>query len=44
MGRFVTRFFSVPRLARSFTIYLRQYDASGHYSRYSSALHIDYPL
>lgn len=44
IGRFGTRTFSVPRLARNYTVYLRQYDASGHYSRYSTALHIDYPL
>jgi hypothetical protein len=44
IGRFGTRTFSAPRLARNYTVYLRQYDASGHYSRYSTALHIDYPL
>jgi hypothetical protein len=44
LGRFATRTFSLPRLARSYTVYLRQYDAAGHYSRYSTALHINYPL
>ena len=44
LGRFSTRTFSVPRLARVQDFYLRQYDASARYSRYSTALHLDYPL
>ena len=44
VGRFSTRTFSVPRLARVQDFYLRQYDASARYSRYSTALHLDYPL
>ena len=45
-GRFSNQLFTLPRLSRSQTYYLRQYDASTppKYSRYSSALHIDYPL
>jgi hypothetical protein len=43
VGRFGTQAFTVPRLAQ--TIFLRQYDASvpPKYSRYSTALHVDYP-
>jgi len=44
LGRFSTRTFSVPRLARVQDFYLRQYDETAHYSRYSTALHLDYPL
>jgi hypothetical protein len=46
LGRFTTRSFSVPRLGAAQTIFLRQHDASSpaRYSRYSTALHIDYPL
>ncbi len=46
VGRFTTRTFSVPRLARVQTYFLRQYDSSSpaKYSRYSAALHVDYPL
>ena len=45
-GRFTSRSFALPRLARIQDYYLRQYDASSppHYSRYSTALHLDYPL
>ena len=45
-GRFTTRSFTLPRLARIQDYYLRQYDASAPplYSRYSTALHLDYPL
>jgi hypothetical protein len=39
-----SRAFAVTRLSARQTIYLRQYDASGHYSRNSTALYIDYPL
>jgi hypothetical protein len=46
LGRFTTQAFSVTRLTRLVTYYLRQYDASSppKYSRYSAALHVDYPL
>jgi hypothetical protein len=46
VGRFTTQTFTLPRLSNSQTYYLRQYDASApaKYSRYSTALHIDYPL
>jgi len=46
VGRFSTRSFSVPRLARVQDYFLRQYDNSSpaRYSRYSAGLHIDYPL
>ena len=46
VGRFSTRTFSVPRLARVQDYFLRQYDGSSpaKYSRYSAALHLDYPL
>jgi hypothetical protein len=46
VGRFATRVFAVPRLARVQDYYLRQYDGSSpaKYSRYSAALHLDFPL
>lgn len=46
IGRFTTQSFTIPRLARSQTVYLRQYDASmpRKYSRYSTVLHVDYPF
>jgi hypothetical protein len=46
VGRFATQGFTIPRLSRSQSCYLRQYDASvpPKYSRYSAALHIGYPL
>jgi hypothetical protein len=46
IGRFSTRSFTVPRFARIQDYYLRQFDASAppKYSRYSAALHLDYPL
>jgi hypothetical protein len=45
LGRFTTQTFTVTRLTRLVTYYLRQYDASSprRYSRYSTALHLDYP-
>jgi hypothetical protein len=44
-GRFGTRTFTLPRLSRVQDYFLRQYDASvpPKYSRYSAALHVDYP-
>lgn len=44
-GRFTTQTFTLPRLAKVQNYFLRQYDASTppKYSRYSAALHIDYP-
>jgi len=46
LGRFNTQTFSLARLARAQTYFLRLYDASTppKYSRYSTALHVDYPL
>jgi hypothetical protein len=46
VGRFSTQSFVVPRLSRIQDYYLRQYDASStpKYSRYSAAIHLDYPL
>jgi len=46
LGRFSTQVFSLPRLARTQNYFLRLYDGSSHprYSRYSAALHIDFPL
>lgn len=46
IGRYSTRTFTIPRLARVQNCYLRQYDASTppRYSRVSCALHVDSPL
>ncbi len=46
LGRFSTQTFSLPRLANTQNYFLRLYDNSSppRYSRYSAALHIDYPL
>ena len=46
VGRFNARSFTVPRLGRVQDYFLRQYDNSSpaKYSRYSAALHLDYPL
>ncbi len=46
LGRFSAETFSLPRLARSQNYFLRLYDSSSppRYSRYSAALHVDYPL
>src|ERR1700704_4621964 len=46
LGRFSTQTFSLPRLARTQNYFLRLYDNSSpsRYSRYSAALHLDYPL
>ena len=45
VGRFATQGFTIPRLSKTQTCYLRQYDASvpAKYSRYSTALHVSYP-
>jgi hypothetical protein len=45
-GRFSTQSFTVPRLAAAQSYFLRQYDASvpPRYSRYTTALHVNYPL
>jgi hypothetical protein len=45
-GRFSTQTFTVPRLAAVQNYFLRQYDASvpPRYSRYTTALHLNYPL
>jgi hypothetical protein len=46
LGRFTTETFSLPRVARTQNYFLRLYDTSTppKYSRYSAALHVDYPL
>jgi hypothetical protein len=46
VGRFTTQAFTIPRLARVQDCYLQQYDNSvpPKYSRYTAALHVDYPL
>ena len=46
VGRYSTRNFTVPRLTRVQDYWMRQYDASTprKYSRYSTLLHLDYPL
>ena len=45
VGRFAVQSFVIPRLSRAQSCFLRQYDASvpPKYSRYSAALHVDYP-
>jgi hypothetical protein len=46
-GRFNTQTFTLPRLTRVQDYFLRQFDASTpspRYSRYTTALHVDYPL
>jgi hypothetical protein len=46
LGRFSTQTFNLPRLADTQNYFLRLYDGSSppKYSRYSAALHVDYPL
>jgi hypothetical protein len=46
VGRFTSSSFTLTRYARAQTYFLRSYDGSGppKYSRYSAALHVDYPL
>lgn len=46
IGRFATQTAVLPRLSRVQDYYLRQYDASTppRYSRYTAALHLDYPF
>ena len=46
VGRFTTQAFTVPRLAKSQSYFLRLFDASNPplYSQYSALLHIDYPF
>jgi hypothetical protein len=46
LGRFSTQQFSLARLARTQDYFLRLFDSSSppKYSRYSAALHVDYPL
>ena len=46
IGRFASSTFTLPRYARAQDYYLRSYDSSSppKYSRYSTALHVDYPL
>lgn len=46
IGRFTSSSFSLTRLAQAQSYFLRSYDGSEppKYSRYSAALHVDYPL
>lgn len=46
VGRFTNSSFTLTRYARAQTYFLRSYDGGGppKYSRYSTALHVDYPL
>jgi hypothetical protein len=46
VGRLTSSSFSLTRYARSQNYFLRSYDSSvpPKYSRYSAALHVDYPL
>jgi hypothetical protein len=46
VGRFTTQSFTIPRLSQIQDCYLQQYDNSTppKYSRYTAALHVDYPL
>lgn len=46
LGRFSSQTFSLPRLGRTQTYFLRLYDNSSppRYSRYAAALHVDCPL
>jgi hypothetical protein len=46
LGRFSTQTFNIARLAETQDYFLRLYDSSSppKYSRYSAALHVDYPL
>jgi hypothetical protein len=46
LGRFTAQTFTLPRLARTADFFVQQYDASNppRYSRYSAALHLDFPL
>jgi hypothetical protein len=46
LGRFTSSSFTLPRFARAQDYFLRSYDSSSpaKYSRYTTALHVDYPL
>jgi hypothetical protein len=46
VGRFTSQTFTIPRLSRVQNCYLRLFDASvpPKFSRYTAALHLDYPL
>ncbi len=46
VGRFTSQTATLPRLSRVQDYYLRQFDASTppRYSRFTAALHLDYPL
>lgn len=45
-GRFTTQTFTLPRLAKVQDYFLRQFDASTppRYSRFTAAVHVDYPF
>ena len=46
IGRYTSETFTLPRYARGQTYFLQSYDNSSpvKYSRYSAALHVDYPM
>ena len=46
LGRFSEQAFTLPRMARTQTYFLRLYNTAAppKYSRYAAALHVDYPL
>jgi hypothetical protein len=46
VGRFTTQSFTVTRVTRVVNFFVRQFDNASppRYSRYSTALHVDYPL
>jgi len=46
IGRYTSASITLPRYARGETYFLRSYDNSSppRYSRYSTALHVDYPM
>jgi len=44
IGRYTTRFFTVPRSSRRQSLYLKYVDPSGKVSRYPTLIQINYPL
>lgn len=44
IARTTARVFTLTRITRAVDFYLRMYDGSNRYSRYCTALHVDYPL
>ena len=43
LGRFGSRTFSLPRLARTQTYFLKMYSGASRYSKFATALHVDSP-